>query len=170
MKKNYRNIFFYFLILGGIFIRCSNDDEISTHDLICGKWTVNDIQFELSIEGQDFNTFLVNEYGITEEEAQVIYEANKEAYRESWTGTMEFLSDGTYDFNVGGENYKNNWYLSSDEKTIHVFFINYYMDLDILSISGSEMNLLFDQIYYSDIVGDNKKEAIAYSNHFTLVK
>jgi len=83
---------------------------------------------------------------------------------------MEFLTDGTYDFNVGGENYKNNWYLSSDKKTIHVFFINYYMDLDILSISGSEMNLLFDQIYYSDIIGDNKKEAIAYSNHFTLVK
>jgi hypothetical protein len=83
---------------------------------------------------------------------------------------MQFLQDGTYDFNVGGENYQNDWYLSDDEKTIHVFFVNHYMDLDILSLSETEMDLVFDQIYYSDIVGDNKKEAIAYDNHFTLLK
>jgi hypothetical protein len=169
-KTGFHRSFFCFLILSIFFSRCGKDDENITYNLICGKWTVSEIQFELTVEGQDLDVFLMNEYGLTEEEAQEIYEANKEAYRESWTGTMEFLSDGNYEFNVGGENYKNYWYLTDDEKTIQVFFIDHYLDFDILSLSENQMDLLFDQIYYSDIVGDNKKEAIAYSNHFTLLK
>ena len=170
MKSKFKSPILLLLMLCGIFFSCNNNDEITTYDMICGLWTVTDIQFELTIEGQSFTTFLMNEYGLTEEEAQAVYEENKDSYRESWTGTMEYKSDGTYDFNVGGENYTNNWYLSDDKKTIHVFFVNYYMDLDILSITDNEMKLIFDQIFYSDIVGDNKKEAIAYSNHFTLEK
>ncbi len=170
MKTDSRHIFFLFLLLSIVFIRCSKDEEITTYDLICGLWTVSDIQFEMTIEGEGLDVFLMNEYDLTEQEALEIYEANKTAYRDSWTGTMQFLQDGTYEFNVGGENYQNDWYLSDDEKTIHVYFVNYYMDLDILSLSETEMNLVFDQIYYSDIVGDNKKEAIAYDNHFKLLK
>jgi hypothetical protein len=157
-------------LAGLILFRCNKDDEITTYDRICVLWTVSDIQFEMTIEGEELDVFLMNEYDLTELEAQEIYEANKTAYQDSWTGTMQFLQDGTYDFNVGGENYQNDWYLSDDEKTIHVFFVNHYMDLDILSLSETEMELLFDQVYYSDIVGDNKKEAIAYDNHFTLLK
>lgn len=170
MKRQFNKPIFLLLMLSGLVFSCNNKNEITTYDLICGTWTVTDIQFELTVEGQDLATFLMDEYGYTEEEAQAVYEQNKEYYKDSWTGTMEYKSDGTYDFNVGGENYKNDWYLSDDEKTIHVFFVNYYMDLDILSIDNQKMELIFDQIYYSDIVGDSNKEAIAYANHFTLIK
>lgn len=150
---------------------CSKEDELSaTYKMICGEWEVTDIQFDVSIGGQNLVDFLINTFGFTEEEAQAEFERNENAYRESWTGTMYFKQDGTYEFNVGGEYYSSDWYLSEDEKTIHVYFTGYYMDLDIVSLDEKMMRLRFDQIYYVDINNDYNKEAIAYMNDFTLEK
>ena len=83
---------------------------------------------------------------------------------------MEFKEDGTYEFNVGGENHSSYWFLSDDEKTIHVYFDGYYIDFDIVSVNENTMKLRFDQIYYIDLNSDGNKEAIAYLNDFTLEK
>jgi hypothetical protein len=150
---------------------CSKEDDISaTYKKICCEWVVTNIQFDVTIGGQDFVDFLIDFYDLTEEEAQAVFEENENAYRESWTGTMHFKQDGTYEFNVGGEYHSNNWYLSEDEKTIHVFFKGYYVDFDIVSVDEQMMRLRFDQIYYVDINEDGNKEAIAYMNDFTLEK
>jgi hypothetical protein len=148
---------------------CSKEDEISaTYKMICCEWVVSDIQFDVSIGGKNFVDFLIDTYSMTEEEAQAAVEENEKAYRESWTGTMSFKQDGTYEFNVGGEYYSSNWYLSEDEKTIHVFINGSYMDFDIIAVDEQMMKLRFDQIYYVDINKDGNKEAIAYMNDFTL--
>ena len=170
-----KTLFSYSILLLSILVvylsSCSKEDEISvTYKQICSEWEVTDIQFSLSIGGQDFVDFLINMYGMTEEEAQIVLEANETAYRESWTGTMHFKQDGTYEFNVGGEYYSNNWYLSDDEKTIHVFYHGYYVDFRIVSVDDNTMYLRFDQIYYVDVNSDGNKEAIAYMNDFTLEK
>jgi hypothetical protein len=150
---------------------CSKEDEMSaTYKKICGEWVVSDIQFDVTIGGQNLVDFLIENYGFTEEEAQAEFEANETGYRESWTGTMHFKLDGTYEFNVGGENYSNYWILSEDEKTIHVYFTGNYVDFDIVSVDEKTMRLRFDQIYYVDINNDGNKEAIAYMNDFTLEK
>jgi hypothetical protein len=150
---------------------CSKDDEISvTYSKICGEWVVADIQFDVSIGGENLVDFLINTYGLTEEEAQAAFEENENAYRESWTGTMQFKEDGTYEFYVGGEDHSSYWFLSEDEKTIHVYFDGYYIDFDIVSINENTMKLRFDQIYYIDLNSDGNKEAIAYLNDFTLEK
>lgn len=158
-------------ILAVFLSNCSKDDEISaTYKKICCEWVVTDIQFEVSIGGENLVNFLINTYGLSEAEAILAAEENEKVYRESWTGTMSFKDDGTYEFNVGGEYYSSDWYLSDDEKTIHVYFTSYYMDFDIISLDDEMMRLRFDQIYYVDINEDGHKEAIAYKNDFTLEK
>jgi len=150
---------------------CSKEDEISaTYNKICGEWVVSDIQFDMSISGQNFVDFLIDNYGFTEEEAQVESDENEFAYIESWTGTMHFKQDGNYEFNIGGEYFSGTWALSNDEKTIHVLLIRQYMNFNIVSVDEKIMKLRFDQVYYVDIDNDGNKEAIDYNNDFTLEK
>lgn len=169
-----KNLFSYPILLLMLVVftgSCNKEDEKSvTYTKICGEWAVSDIQFEVTLGGQSLVDILMETYGLSEEEAQTIAEENEAAYRESWTGTMQFKQDGTYEFNVGGEYYSGNWFLSEDEKTIHVFISGQYMDFDIISINENMMMLRFDQIYYVDINEDGNKEAIAYMNDFTLEK
>ena len=160
-------LFFLSLFLGS----CNKDDEKSaTYDLICGKWEVTEIQFDVTIGGQSFTAYLINTYGFTEQEADLAAEENEKAYKDTWTGTMDYKEDGTYEFNVGGEYYSNDWYLSDDEKTIHVYITGHYMDFKLISVNEITMKLCFDQVYYYDINDDGIKDAIDYTNDFTLEK
>jgi len=170
MKTLFNNILVILMLV--VFISsCDKEDELSaTYKKICGEWVVTDIQFDVSIGGKNLVDFLMETYGLTEEEALAADEENEIAYRESWTGTMSFMQDGTYEFNVGGEYYSKNWYLSKDEKTIHVYISGQYMDFDLVSVDENMMMLRFDQIYYVDLNNDGNKEAIAYLNDFTLEK
>ena len=167
--------FNYLIVLSLIFMlsnsNCSNEDDISeTFNLVCGEWLVTNIQFEVTLGGQNFVDYLMETYGLNEGEAQDQLEETENAYRESWTGTMKFKQDGNYEFDIGGENYSGAWALSDDEKTIHVLLIRQYMNFNIISVDEKMMKLRFDQVYYADIDDDGNMEAIDYNNDFTLEK
>lgn len=167
--------FIYLIVLSLIFVlltsNCNNENDISeTYNLVCGKWSVTNIQFEVMIGDQSFVDFLMDTYGFTEEEALNELEGTENAYRESWTGTMNFKEDGNYEFDIGGNNYSGAWALSDDEKTIHVLLIRQYMNFNIISLDEKMMKLRFDQVYYVDIDEDGNLEAIDYNNDFTLEK
>jgi len=146
------------------------EDTLSTFDMVCGEWTVTDIQYDLRINDLSLPEYLMGAYGMTEEEAQIAFTQNENAYKAAWTGTMLFKQDGKYEFNIGGENHSNYWFLSKDEQTIHVYFTGYYMDFDIMSIDEKIMKLSYDPSYRVDIDEDGTREIIKYLNEFILEK
>jgi hypothetical protein len=158
------------ILLGAMIPACDKDKEPAMLGRVCAKWTVTDVQFELTINGGSFAQFLVDNYGYSEADAQAAQETNESVYRSSWVGTMEFKKDGQYEFNTGGERLTNYWFLDDDEKSLHVYYINYYMIMDIESVDEHQLKLHWDQVYYSDLFGDGNKESIEYSNYFTLEK
>ena len=167
--------FYYLIVISSIFMlfnsNCNNEDDISeTYNLVCGKWSVTNIQFEVTVGGQSYVDYLMDTYGFTEGEAQVQLEETENSYRESWTGTMNFKQDGNYEFDIGGKSFTGAWALSDDEKTIHVLLLRQYMNFDIVSVDEKMMKLRFDQVYYADIDDDGNMEAIDYNNDFTLEK
>jgi len=146
------------------------DDTLSTYDMVCGEWTVTNIEYDLRINDLSLIDYLIGAYGMTEEEAQIAFSENENAYKEAWTGTMRFKQDGNYDFNIGGENYSSYWFLSNDEQTIHVYFTGNYMDFDIMSVDEKMMKLRYDPLYRVDIDEDGTRETIKYLNDFILEK
>ncbi len=159
------------LILTGFFNSCNKEDEtLSTYDMICCEWTVTDIQYDLRVNDLSFVDYIMVTNGISEEEAQEAFEENQKAYKEFWTGTMHFYEHDRYEFNMGEDIYSSSWYLSDDEKTIHVLFTGYYMNFDIISVDENNMNLQLRQTFYFDIDGDGIKDTIKYLNGYTLEK
>jgi hypothetical protein len=170
MKTRINVLFPVFIGILLIFGSCQKKDEITMIDRVAGKWTVSDIQFELSVGDMSLAEYLEKAYGLTEEEALAAEESNENDFRDAWMGTMEFRADGNYVFDVGGGHYESYFVMDKNDSTLHVFMQDHYMEMDILSVSDHQLNLHWDQLYYQDLDGDNNKEAIDYSSYFTLEK
>ncbi|HMB63694.1 MAG TPA: lipocalin family protein [Eudoraea sp.] len=100
---------------------CSDDDttaEKSTMDLLVGTWTTSSVDIDATVEGQSLTDYLVNEVGLSENEAADQYALFEAALVSEVTGSLTLNADNTYESSFAGNSDSGTWSLSSDENTL----------------------------------------------------
>lgn len=94
------------------------DNEMSTAELLVGTWTPTDINIEASVGTQSVPDYLVNEIGLSPEDAAAQYELLQDEFEAQITEELIFNVDYTYSSYFNGAYDNGEWSLSEDEKTL----------------------------------------------------
>ena len=94
------------------------DNEMSTAELLVGTWTPTDINIEASVGTQSVPDYLVNEVGLSPEDAAAQYELLQDEFEAQITEELIFNADNTYSSYFNGAYDYGEWSLSEDEKTL----------------------------------------------------
>jgi hypothetical protein len=119
MKNNLKVLFFICSIpLFSLLMSCGNDeDENPQQDLIVGTWNYSSFDYDATINGQNFITFLVENFGISETEAGIfanVFLENADLVPSSIT----FNADGTYVLRDGSSEETGTYSLQNNESQL----------------------------------------------------
>jgi len=162
MKKLLTNLTFLFTIgtLLVYFAGCNGDnndpDPELTNDLL-GLWTVSNIEFDAKVGTQSIIDYLVNEGGMTQAEAELLWAFYEALLLDELdaTGTIEFKANNTYLTNFGGSPDDGTWKLSADGKTLTLDEGTIDdMDLTVSSLTSSMLIVIQTEITEEDIDDD----------------
>lgn len=142
--KKFSTLFFSLVVMVLLvgFTGCNKDDDddgngLSTSELLIGTWTVSDFDLTFTVGDKSLIDYLIEEEGLTPEEAAEL-NAVFEAFLESEvTGTITFNSDKTYVTNFGEGSSSGTWSLSADEKTLTLVEEGENIIITINSISSN---------------------------------
>lgn len=167
----------YSLILFSLFLflfSCNKDDEPGTFEMVCGEWTIESVTTEITINSSSLVQFFVEALALSEEDAHTIADDYYNSVYEYYDGTMEFKSDGTYEFNLQGgtETTAGDWNLHpADEKALSISYANgVYNFFRIRSLTDAEFvyGVTETSIYYID--NDYLRDTLIYELEITLAK
>ena len=121
--RNFKNFFLFVFVLA-ILSSCGTDDDGGTSSPIIGSWSFSSIAItDLTIDGQDLETYLEAQ-GLSEEEIDEVItamEASVEGEFEFNNMVIEFSSDNSYVVTQDGEaDETGTWSLSEDGKVLTV--------------------------------------------------
>jgi hypothetical protein len=160
------------------FSSCESDDNNGGgkgSDLI-GKWTIDDSEVSVTVEGVDFVTYLVESMGMTQEQAEMIAGFMTGGTGSAPTGTITFNEDGTYSAMVDGDAESGTWSLSSDGKVLTISGTDedgsYSDELMVESLTSSKLVLvLAEETEDVDMDDDGVDETtLEYNMKLILVK
>lgn len=155
-----------------VFVSCNKDDEEPRPaDLILGKWTVSSADMDLMFDNKNLVQYLVDELGLSQNEAIAFNNLLEDALLEFFVGTIDFKQDHTYTINMGGETDSGTWNLSADGKTLT-------MDAEtidetiatIISLDSSTLKIEMSQHAEEDLDEDGTTEQLIMKITMTLNK
>ena len=165
---NLRN-FTLVLITGLILSSCSKEDTPT--DNLIGTWTAGTATFTATVGDKTLVQYFTDEMGLTAVEAQQFATLFTMGMQESFTGTIQFKSDGTYVDNMGGTTDTGTWSLSSDSKTLTIDSSSEPpMDLDVIELTSSKLHLNVSETESEDLNDDGTPETLAISIDVTFTK
>ena len=108
-------------------------------NLLIGTWSIDETIAEVSVDGVDIVTYLVNNYGYDADSAQTELDLFTELMHWENEGTINFKSDNTYyaEFTNTNESEDGTWTITNDGKTLKIFFDNEEDRLNIQNLSAS---------------------------------
>ncbi|MEQ9425965.1 MAG: lipocalin family protein [Cyclobacteriaceae bacterium] len=143
-----------------------DDDDDSDSDDLIGIWTVSDAALEITIDGEDFIQWFIDNLGITEAEAEV----ELEDFSFDVTGTITFNADGTYSSNFSGDSESGTWALVGSTLTLTEAGETSGDQLQVVSLNSSTLVLGFDESDFDDFDDDGTDEALVISLELTFTK
>ena len=174
MKTQNKHNFIFLILLTLFFNSCNKDEEPTTFDMVCGKWTVKSVSSEITINGKSLTQFYVDALGISETDAQVFVDEYYNALEEYYDGTMEFKSDGTYEFNLmgGTETTTGDWALHpADDKALSISYAQgAYNSFRIRSLTETGFVYGVTETSIYNIDQDFVKDTLIYELEVTLEK
>lgn len=144
------------LLAGTIMIACSEDeDEQIVRSALVGLWTVTDSEINMSIGDQTLAEYLINENGLSEDNATLAAALFEAFYKAELNGQIEFFADNTYHSNFTNDQEEGTWELSADGKTLTLNknTIDEF-DLIVNTLTESALELSFLQNLEEDLDDD----------------
>lgn len=161
------SVFFIFLSCG------NNDDENPQEKSIVGTWTYSSSDYDATINGQSYLSFLMENFDISEWEAQALADVFFLQETENFVGTtLTFHADGTYvlrdktsEEETGTYSLQNNetqLTLNPDEGDSLV--------LNVTEFTTSTLTLAFSVEEMEDINEDGDEETLEISLEMSFMK
>jgi len=102
-------------------IEGSCDGEPGTAELLYGTWETTEIDINSYVGGQTLTDYLIEEVGLTQEEAEEQAELFEDSFITEISGSLTINPDNTYDSAFAGGTDSGTWELSADEMTLTLF-------------------------------------------------
>lgn len=176
MKNLLRNLAFLLTmsVTLSFLASCSEDDEGdnvgSSEDLI-GTWNVSALDFEFTINGEDFIQWLVDNAGLSNDDAEFFRDLFETAFSEDITGSFNFNADGTYTATDGGTTYETGtWSLDGNLLTLNVDGDDEPVTLTVNTLTSSALVLSLEETQTEDFDEDGATEEIRIAIQITLAK
>ena len=166
MKSTRKFLFLISLVSSfSILFSCGDDDGDKKPEpqKIVGTWTSSSMDYEATVNGQDFITFLVETYDISESDAEEMVDMYiEDVMEDDFQGSITFKEDGTYVSNDGSSSETGTYSLNSSETTLT---INSDDDdetivFDVTEFTNNVLNLEYSEEYEEDITEDQVNEEI----------
>lgn len=169
MKTRFVKGIILVLFTGLVFTSCSK--ESNPEEDILGTWTVGDVDFEATIGTKSLLQYYMDEFGMTEPQAQAVMAVFDAALAEQFEGSIEIKADKTYIATMGGESDAGTWSLSSDYETLTLDSdADETVLLDVISLSSSKAVMGMTQSISEDLNEDEVPEDISVTVEMTLEK
>jgi hypothetical protein len=129
------------------------------------------VDFEATIGAKSLLQYYMDEFSMTEPQAQVVMAAFGAALAQQFTGTIEFKADKTYTATMGDDSDAGTWSLSSDYKTLTLDSdADETIVLDIISLTSAKAVMGMTQEISEDLNDDDVPDDISVSIEMTLGK
>jgi|WetSurMetagenome_2_1015567.scaffolds.fasta_scaffold15418_1 hypothetical protein len=138
---------------------------------LVGTWTAGTPTFTAMVGDKTLTQYFIDVLGLTATEAQQFTTLFNQSIQQSFTGTIQFKSDGTYTANLGGSADSGTWTLSADGKKLTIDPSN---DLpgtfDVVELTSSKLRFSITQSDSEDLDDDGTPETITISVDLTFTK
>ena len=171
MKKKVNFLWGIFLVLftGLVFSSCSKDSDPAAD--ILGDWTVESAEFDTKIGNKSLLQYYMDDYGLTEPQAQAAVALFNAFMAQQFTGTININADNTYEAVLAGEPDSGTWSLSSDNKKLTIDSDSgETIVFDILELSSGKAVLKTITTLEEDLNEDEVPEDITLTVELTLTK
>jgi hypothetical protein len=151
---------------------CNKDeeDEITTSNII-GKWTISAVTFDIKIGEVSLIDYLIDQLGLTEEEADLYRSLIDSELDSEFEGTIEFKSNQTFNIDIGGESDTGTWELSSDNKTLILDEGTEDETIaEVKILTSTQLHLVFTTNEYLDFDEDGTEDVMSVVVDMQLVK
>jgi len=171
MKMKFLNLRNFFLVfLTGLILSACSKDETPTDNLI-GTWTAGSATFTAMVGNKTLTQYFTDIMGLTASEAQQFTDLFNQGIQQSFTGTMQIKSDGTYTSSMGGTTDTGTWSLSSDGKKLTIdSSTEAPMTFDVIELTSSKLHLNVSESNSEDLNSDGTLETITISIDVTFTK
>ena len=132
----------------------SSGDELSTEELLIGTWTVTSIDIQAFVGSQTLVEYLVNELGLSMEEAEAQFDLLVDSLEPDLTGSLTINADNTYESDFVGGSDMGTWSLSSDEMTLTLLEGSDTIVITINSISSDRWDATLSDTFQLDLDDD----------------
>jgi len=171
MKMNFLNLrnFILVFLTGLILSACSKD--VTPADNLIGTWTAETSTFTAMVGNKTLAQYFIDVMGLTAAEAQQFTDLFNQGMQQSFTGTIQIKSDGTYTSSMGGTADTGTWSLSSDSKKLTIdSSTDDAMTLDVIELTSSKLHLNVSESSSEDLNSDGTMETITISIDVTFTK
>jgi len=169
MKMRFVKGIILVLFTGLVFTSCSKDSN--PEEDILGIWDVEGVDFDATIGTKSLLQYYMDEFSMTEPQAQVVMTAFGAALAQQFTGTIEIKADNTYTATMGDDSDTGTWSLSSDYKKLTLDSdADETIILDIISLTSSKAVMGISEEISEDLNDDDVPEDISVTVEMTLGK
>jgi hypothetical protein len=150
---------------------CSKDSDPTPADNLIGTWSTQSSAFTAMINGKTMTQYLIDDMGLTTEEAQQYIALFNTMLEPNFTGTITLKSNNTYTSTMGGETSSGTWSLSSDGKKLTTDAgTEGSTTLDVIELTSSTLHVTGTETATYDINGDDTPETIIVTVDLTFKK
>ncbi len=132
----------------------SCDEDPDTADLLVGTWTSSEIVIEAFVGTQTLTEYLIDEVGLSPEDAEAFVDELIDSFLPELTGTITINDDGTYESDFEGGSDSGTWELSADEMTLTLFEGADIIAITINSITETTWDATLSDDFPVDVDGD----------------
>ncbi len=132
----------------------SSGDELSTEELLIGTWTVTSIDIQAFVGSQTLVEYLVDELGLSMEEAEAQFDLLVDSLEPDLTGSLTINADNTYESDFVGGSDTGTWTLSSDEMTLTLLEGSDTIVITINSITSDRWDATLSDTFPLDLDDD----------------
>ena len=162
MKMPYINTRLLFLVfIAGLAITSCKKDSSSTVTLAGGTWTAGTPTFTAMVGTKTLAQYYTDVMGLTAAQATQYSAIVNVALMQSFTGTIQFKSDGTYTANLGGKADSGTWSLSADGKKLTINSSSASpQTADVIELTSNKLTVAIIDTVSEDLNGDGTPETI----------
>ncbi len=158
------------IVIGLVLSGCSKKDSASTDSLV-GTWTAGTVTFDATVGDMTIAQYFTDVAGYTATEAAQFTALFNAFLQQSFVGTIQINSDGTYTSTLGGSGDSGTWSLSADGKTLTInSSSDVPMDVEIVEMTSNTLKIHMTGTESQDLNNDQVNETINISADITFTK
>ncbi len=174
MKTENNSHLILIILLCLTFIGCNKEEDPTVQDMLVGTWTIESVSIEILIDGIPLSQYCKDVLGLSDAETEQVVDANYTPIEDHYSGTMEFISDGTYEFKLDGGTATEDgeWVMHplNDEAISISYRSGAYNTYNITTLNETDFVIYFEETSRFDVDGDKLRDDVTYKLEISLVK